>query len=350
MKEPKVICEDIEKLTEEEWLKLRTTGIGGSDAAKILGVSGFSTSRDLYYDKVGENKPDIKKNWIALEVGHRLEELVVQIFMEKNPGWFPYADRRMFRSAEYPFMLADVDFFVRDPNTGKVGIVECKTTNSITLLEKWGISLENKVPVDYELQVRHYMAVMNLDFAIIICLAGNNEQGYRQRLVTRDLSIEKSLIEAEKRFWEENVLKRIPPALDNQKASVLDTVVNHYGLLSAETEDDTVDLSDSVKDFEKYLSLEEERSALEKQAKELKKQEEEIVASLLDMTEGRSGICTIEDIDYELSSSSRTTISIPSAKLQNLKLEYPDIYNKYVEVKTSVSPTIKKIKAKKKAV
>lgn len=40
---------DTADLPEEEWLEYRRRGIGGSDAAAILGVSPFATARDLYY-------------------------------------------------------------------------------------------------------------------------------------------------------------------------------------------------------------------------------------------------------------------------------------------------------------
>lgn len=36
--------------------------------------------------------------------------------------------RKMFRHPLYPFMLADVDFFIDFPD-GSKGILECKTTN-----------------------------------------------------------------------------------------------------------------------------------------------------------------------------------------------------------------------------
>ena len=52
-----------------------------------------------------------ERNWVSLEIGHRLEELVVQIFMKKT-GLKPYAVRKMFRHPLYPFMVSDVDFFV----------------------------------------------------------------------------------------------------------------------------------------------------------------------------------------------------------------------------------------------
>ena len=40
-------------LTHEEWLEFRRNGIGGSDAACVLGISPFRTGVDLYYDKLG---------------------------------------------------------------------------------------------------------------------------------------------------------------------------------------------------------------------------------------------------------------------------------------------------------
>lgn len=42
---------DISGLSREEWLDYRKKGIGGSDAAAIMGVSPFATKRDLFYDK-----------------------------------------------------------------------------------------------------------------------------------------------------------------------------------------------------------------------------------------------------------------------------------------------------------
>lgn len=39
-------------LTRQEWLKIRQTGIGGSDIAAILGVSKYKTAYDLYLEKV----------------------------------------------------------------------------------------------------------------------------------------------------------------------------------------------------------------------------------------------------------------------------------------------------------
>ena len=77
--EPQLIA-DLSVITEQKWHELRREGIGGSDAAAVLGISPFKTGRDLYYAKLGIDpaEPD-DGNWVQLEVGHLLEDLTAQI-------------------------------------------------------------------------------------------------------------------------------------------------------------------------------------------------------------------------------------------------------------------------------
>lgn len=125
--EPKVLV-STENLTEQEWLAYRRRGIGGSDVAAILGISPFRTARDLYDDKLNiASVADDAGNWVALEMGHLLEPLVARIFAKKT-GLEVFQIKKMFQHPQYPFMLADVDYFVRLPN-GKIAILEIKTTN-----------------------------------------------------------------------------------------------------------------------------------------------------------------------------------------------------------------------------
>ena len=84
--EPEVIV-DTDVLSRDEWLNYRRLGIGGSDVAAIMGISPFATIRDLYYDKVGiepQIEDEEESNWVAKEVGHRLEDLVAEIFSKKT--------------------------------------------------------------------------------------------------------------------------------------------------------------------------------------------------------------------------------------------------------------------------
>ena len=62
--QPLVLVETSE-LPREEWLAYRRRGIGGSDAAAVLGISPFMTGRDLYYDKLGISAAADDENWVA---------------------------------------------------------------------------------------------------------------------------------------------------------------------------------------------------------------------------------------------------------------------------------------------
>ena len=44
-----LVLVDTASLTREEWLEWRRKGIGGSDAAAVLGISPFRTAVDLYF-------------------------------------------------------------------------------------------------------------------------------------------------------------------------------------------------------------------------------------------------------------------------------------------------------------
>lgn len=84
--EPEVIV-DTDTLSRDEWLNYRRLGIGGSDVAAVMGISPFATIRDLYYDKVRIEpliEDEEESNWVAKEVGHRLEDLVAEI--HRNSG------------------------------------------------------------------------------------------------------------------------------------------------------------------------------------------------------------------------------------------------------------------------
>ena len=103
---------DISNLSREDWLEYRKKGIGGSDVAAIMGISPFATIRDLFYNKTGVQpviQEEEESNWVAKEVGHRLEDLVAEIFSKKT-GLEVFPVRVMFRHPLYPFMLADVIF------------------------------------------------------------------------------------------------------------------------------------------------------------------------------------------------------------------------------------------------
>ena len=85
-------------------------------------------------------------------------------------------------------MLANVDYFVTLPN-GETAILEIKTTN-YNAKDNWWIDGEETIPVNYQAQGRHYMAVMNLNHVFYCCLYGNSEDDVIIRHIERDAAYE----------------------------------------------------------------------------------------------------------------------------------------------------------------
>ena len=121
-----LVLVDTAGLSEEEWLAYRRKGIGGSDVAALLGISPWRTARDLFYDKLNiAVVEDHEDNWVALEMGHLLEPLVAKIFQHRT-GYKVYQIKKMFQHPKYPWMLADVDYFVELPDGTTAKLVMLK--------------------------------------------------------------------------------------------------------------------------------------------------------------------------------------------------------------------------------
>ncbi len=328
-------------LTREQWLDYRKQGIGGSDCAAIMGFSPFCTKRDLYYDKIGLQPAmdEEEGNWVAKEVGHRLEDLVAEIFSQKT-GLKVFPIRKMFRHPLYPFMLADVDFFIEFPD-GHYGILECKTTN-YNCQDKWK---NDTTPVNYEYQGRHYMAVMNLNEVYFACLYGNNEDEFFIRHMERDMDIEEDMIAEEEYFWTEHVLKKAEPPYTEKPDLVLESIRKHYG--PADKDADSVKLSRTLaKNLEEYLARKAEKSALEAQIKKLEEQMKSSYAGVVEeLGVSCRGVLKTGTSEYEVTYNPMYRTGIDKKGLEKLKINHPDVYDDYVSVSESRRFSVKKKEA-----
>ncbi len=339
---PQVVV-STEGLSREEWLEYRRLGFGGSDAAAIFGVSPFATARDLYYDKLkiasfdnGEND-----NWVAKEVGHRLEDLVAQIFHAKT-GYRVYQIKKMFRHPHYPFMQADVDFFIELPN-GKTAILEIKTTN-YNARDHWWLNGAEVVPVNYELQGRHYMCVMNLDEVYYCCLYGNSEDEVIIRHITRDYDYEDEIIALESDFWNNHILRHIPPEYVEENGElIIGSVKKHFGPADTSLPEIELPLAYTAP-IERYMELQQEKSACNAQLKlienEMKQLQGRVVA---EMGKGCTASCQKGDVTYRITYNPKRKPGILKENLIRLNAQHPDIYREYVTVSESRQFNVKKL-------
>jgi len=330
--EPLVLV-DTADLPEEEWLEYRRRGIGGSDAAAILGVSPFATARDLYYDKLKVvSYEDGESNWVQKKVGHLLEDLVAEIFHVKT-GFEIYQVKKMFYHPVYTYMLADIDYFIRLPN-GKTAILEIKTTN-YNAKDNWWLDGEETIPAYYESQGRHYMAVMDVDRCFFCCLYGNNEQESIIRDMQRDLAYEDEMIFLEQNFWENHVLTRTPPPYTEDGDLVIESVRRYTGPADKEAPAVSLDLSLTAK-LMRFLQLQEQKKGAEAGKKEIEEDMKRLKAAIIaKMGKSCKAICQQDGVKYTVTYNPIRTPGIDKDNLKRLKLDHPDIYEQYVTVSVS---------------
>ena len=183
------------------WLEARKTGIGGSDAAAIIGATPYRTPLEVYADKKGLSLP--KEETEAMRLGRDLESYVAERFTEQT-GLKVRRENHILRSVEHPCMIANVDRMVVGENAG----LECKTTSSWN----WG---DGTVPPSYYAQSLHYMAVTGADHWYLAVLVWG--EGFHTFRIERSDEDVRCLVEAEEAFWMEHVVANVPPAPSGTK-------------------------------------------------------------------------------------------------------------------------------------
>ena len=331
---------DTSNIEESLWLKYRKCGIGGSDAAAILGISPYRTARDLYYDKldiVTHDEPD--ENWVQKKMGHLLEDLVAEIFHVKT-GYEIFQLKKMFFHPEYTHMLADVDYFVVLPN-GETAILEIKTTN-YNAIDIWWRDGAEVVPIHYEIQGRHYMAVMDVDHVFFCCLYGNTADETIIRHIARDRNYEDELIALETDFWENNVMKKKPPPYVEDGSLVLESVKKRFG--NADPNATAVELSLSgISGAMRYLELKAQKAALNNEVKRVDNEMKLLQGRIVDeMGKSCTAVYNDDDTDYTITYNPVHTLGISKDDLFRLQMQYPDIYEKFVTVSESRRFYVKK--------
>ena len=326
-------------LSREEWLEFRRKGIGGSDAAAVLGISPFRTGVDLYYDKLGLPVEDNEGNWVAMEVGTLLEDLVARIFAKKT-GLKVCPMPAMFQHPDHPWMLADIDRLVTLPD-GSTAILECKTTN-YNARDKWEYDGKPIVPPYYEAQGKHYMAVMNLDKVYYCCLYGNNEDEVIIRSIDRDKDYEAELIALEENFWVNHIQAKVPPPyVERDGELILDSLRRCLGPSYKDVPE--VNLTEAQSEnVQKYVVLRDQKSSLNAAVKLLDGEMTQLKAHILaDMGGSWSASCENKTGSYTITYKPSYQEKMLKVNLDRLKDDHPDIFAQYATVSESRTFNVK---------
>lgn len=195
----------------------RRLGIGGSDAAAILGVSKYASSVDIYDDKVSEEVLQEETPNAAMDRGNKLESIIIERFQEQSGFTVDTTTQRTLHP-KYPFMFANIDGYIPSENA----IVEAKSTHIYSSTAKeFGDENTDEIPQEYIIQCSHYEEVFNhtgISKVYIPVAFVNDNSGVPESIQRfaiyeyhRNDTLAKILIEQESHFWHEHVLKQVPP-------------------------------------------------------------------------------------------------------------------------------------------
>ena len=198
---------------EQSWIDSREKrGIGGSDAAAIVGVSPWKTANDLWMEKTGKKRPaDISDDPFVAQ-GHRMENAIRELYKSYHPDYkVTYHKYHLLYQSDRPWLFATLDGEVVLPDKRK-GILEVKTNTPVGRAgwAKW----DCQIPRQYEIQLYHQMLASGFEFADLVALLINQDgdftvRTYRFERAEHEEDL-KWLLEKEDEFWKSIQNKTLP--------------------------------------------------------------------------------------------------------------------------------------------
>lgn len=178
MAAPVILC-DTAGMSEAQWLACREHGpkgdiectVGGSDVAAIFGLSPWMTPLELWMQKKGRLKAKPKPNPGQLAMGHLLEPIAAHFYTERT-GNAVMDDTNLYQHADFPYALANFDRRYVRKTDGLPGILECKSC-TYHKADDWK---DGAYPLYYEMQLRYYLAVANVEHGTFSAIWGNNPE------------------------------------------------------------------------------------------------------------------------------------------------------------------------------
>lgn len=190
-------------MNRTEWLAERKKGIGGSDSAVVLGLSKWKNPYQLWLEKTGMVEGD--EDSAAMKWGRLLEPIIRNEYKEITGREVKQPD--MIKMKDKPFIFANVDGLCDDR------VLEIKTARTSA---DWGEEGTDEIPVQYYLQVQHYMWVTGKQLADVAVLIGSAD--FRIYTVPAEPKLWKKMLPHYERFWHFVTAKTAPTPLTGKDA------------------------------------------------------------------------------------------------------------------------------------
>lgn len=297
-------------LDKKEWLRYRKHGITGTDAGAIVGLNPYVSAFRIYQDKVTDEIEEIDNE--SMRQGRDLEAYVAKRFEEQTGKKVKRANA-IFYNPEHDWMLADFDRLIVGEKAG----LECKTVSAYSA-DKWK---DGKIPLHYQLQVQHYLAVSGYECWYIAALILGRD--FIVHKIERDEEMIQDLITIEERFWKKNVLSDNPPDPDGS--------ANYTEMLNKKfvgIADKSTYLYGVQEELERREEIDNLLTHLTQEKNEI---DQKIKLQMQDATYGEAGAYRVSWVPYSQQRVDST----------RLKKENPEIYRKYIKTVNSRKFTVK---------
>lgn len=204
--------------TREEWLTCRQNGIGGSDAASVLGLNPYKSNVQLWREKTGLIVPEDISDNPAVKFGKEAEAHIRALFALNHPELHvDYHEYRMYAQPETPYLYATLDGELI-ASDGRRGVLEIKTA-TIQQSRQWD-EWTDRIPMHYYVQELHQLHCTGWDFAYTAALIRYKKgdmwaAAYREYYLRREdrLTDLQQVLEEERKFWQRVVERNEPPLI-----------------------------------------------------------------------------------------------------------------------------------------
>lgn len=280
-------------------MNTRMKSIGGSEVGAILGVDEYSSPYKVWLSKTGREDTSVDNKYT--KAGLILEPAVAEFF-EKETGYRiikQSANQRTYYHPQFPFLSGTPDRRYIGKTIGQA-ILECKTTQ-VTYDEP---------PEKWFIQLQWYLGIVGMRSGALAWLERGLDFKFREYEYDNDFF--EYLVEEVRKFWENHVLKDVPP--DPISIEDINSIYKRHneGLL--------IDATPEV------LAVYEELKTVDAILKEAEKRKEELTGSLKMFMRDAEAIIH----------NARSLVTWKTSKSSMLfdrdkfKAEEPELYNKYL--------------------
>jgi putative phage-type endonuclease len=258
---------------ESQWHASRSTGVGASEAAAVVGVDEHRTPVQVWLEKTGVEKPvrvlDERPSQMTLgQFGLLMEPTIRDLFARDTGVQVEHAGR--FTTVRHPVhahIICTLDGLVPAFDGLPEGVLEIKNFHFTRERE-----FEGAIPVEVLMQVQHQLLVTERQVCHLAVLFGGNT--FRRWVIRANEKMQALLAQKHGEFWGHVTAGVPPPAVNVEDRLAI--------LRRMRTNGEVMELSDDVARAwrDRWDALAEAKKAAEAEVKKLEAEQDNLKAEV----------------------------------------------------------------------